>query len=284
MGGPMAARLAAMGEVIVFDTRPEAVAPFANIATSAADVAAQADIVFACLTDPDDYRLAVLGPDGLLQGGRMRHYVHLGTSGPPLVVELAQGLARRDIAVLDAPITGGPGRARDGSLTAMVAGPAESLALALPLLRAFASTIVNLGLQPGAAQTMKLINNAISLANLAVASEAMLLGAKVGIPAEAMLAVINHGSGQNSATLTKIPNHTLTRGFDYGGSLHVVIKDLELFVANAGAAGAPSRLTQAVLAAYHAARAEGGPGDDVTTVIRPMERASGVELHATPNT
>ncbi len=96
-----------------------------------------------------------------------------------------------------------------------------------------------------------------------------------------MLEVINTGSGQNSATLTKIPGHVLNRGFDFGGSLHIVVKDLELFVANADAMDSPARLARAVLHSYHTALAQGRPEDDLTTVIRPMEREANAELHAT---
>jgi 3-hydroxyisobutyrate dehydrogenase-like beta-hydroxyacid dehydrogenase len=274
----MATRLSGVADVVVHDIRPEACVGFAA-AASPAELAGRADIVFACLTDPAQYRAAVLGPAGLVQGARMRHYVHLGTSGRDLVVELAHGLAGT-ARTLDAPITGGPGRAAAGTLTVMAAGPAESFTVAEPLLRAFATTIVNLGPTPGTAQTMKVINNAISLTNLAIASEAMLLGAKAGIPAEAMLAVLNTGSGQNSATLTKIPNNILPGRFDFGGTLHIVVKDLELFLATAQAESTPFRLAAATLQAYREALANGAPTDDVTTVIRPMERAAGTELRA----
>lgn len=277
MGGPMATRLAEVAQLVVYDIRPEACAGFANVAASPAEVAERADIVFACLTDPAHYRAAALGPAGLVHGERMRHYVHLGTSGRDLVAELAEGLAVT-AQTLDAPITGGPARAALGTLTVMAAGPPDTFAAATPLIRAFATTLVNLGPNVGAAQTMKVINNAISLTNLAIASEAMLLGAKSGIPADAMLEVLNNGSGQNSATLTKIPNNVLPGSFDFGGTLHIVIKDLELFVANAAAEATPNRLAAATLEAYREALAQGAPTDDVTTVIRPMERAAGTEL------
>ncbi len=280
MGRPMAERMAAAGRLQVFDRRAEACTGFAEIAASAAELARGCDIVFGCLTDPGDYRAAVLGADGLIEGGRLRTYVHLGTSGGALVRELAAALARRGVDLLDAPITGGPPRARTGTLTAMASGSAAAFAAAEGLMRSYAADIVYLGIQPGAAQTMKLVNNAVSLTNLAIASEAMLVGARAGIPAEAMLQVLNSGSGQNSATLTKIPDHVLPRRFDYGGSLHVVSKDLQLFLDDAAQLGASAHLAAAALRAYREAAAQGSESDDVTTVIRPMERRrrAGVEL------
>jgi 3-hydroxyisobutyrate dehydrogenase-like beta-hydroxyacid dehydrogenase len=280
IGRPMAEQLGAVADLVVHDRRPEACAGFAAVAGSPAELAERCDIVFGCLVDADDYRAAVLGPDGLIRGSRLRHYVHLGTSGRTLVTTLASALAERGIVLLDAPMTGGPPRARAGTLTAMVAGDPAALAIAEPLMRAYASKIVTVGDRPGAAQTMKVINNAVSLCNLAIASEAMLAGAKAGIPATTMLEVLNSGSGQNSATLTKIPDHVLTGGFDYGGSLHIVTKDLQLFIEDAMNLGTGAGLTEAVLQCYRLAAAQGDVHDDVTTVIRPMERACGTELRA----
>jgi 3-hydroxyisobutyrate dehydrogenase-like beta-hydroxyacid dehydrogenase len=274
----MAQRMSDVTDLMVHDIRPEACAGFANVAQSAADLAGQCDIVFGCLADPAHYRSALLGPGGLIHGGRCRYYVHLGTSGRTLIDELVAALAPRDVALLDAPMTGGPPRARAGTLTVMAAGDPAVFHAAEPLMRAYAGKIVYLGAQPGAAQTMKVINNAVSLCNLAVASEAMLVGVKAGISPEAMLDVLNSGSGQNSATLTKIPDHVLTGGFDYGGSLHIVTKDLQLFLDDAERLGSGSRLTQAVLQAYREAAAQSDDSDDLTSVIRPMERASGAEL------
>src|SRR6185312_4590257 len=106
----------------------------------------------------------------------------------------------------DAPMTGGVPRARAGTLTVMASGSRAAFAVAEPFLKTYASTIVYLGARLGAAQVMKLINNMLSAANLAIASEAMVLGANAGLDPEQMIAVLNAGTGQNSATLTKIPD------------------------------------------------------------------------------
>lgn len=285
IGAPIAERLLQqVGALTVFDVRAEAVAAFAGkaeIAGSAAEVADRAEIVFACLTGAEDYRQAVLGSAGVARGQRMRTYVHLGTSGARLVRLLAEELSGRGVATLDAPITGGPPRARTGTLTSMAAGARADFDRAAPLIRAYASKTVYLGERLGAAQMMKLVNNAVSLANFAVASEAMVVGAKAGIPPEAMLEVLNSGSGQNSATLTKIPDHVLPGSFDYGGSLRIVTKDLELFQAEAAELGLTAPLSAEVLRLYRQAKAEGADTDDMTTVIRQMESAAGIEIRAT---
>ncbi len=290
IGRPMAERIAAAGlPIVVFDPRAAAVAglPAAvGIAASAADAAGRADIILACLPSIDSHRQALLGPDGAItggaiSGGRFKTYIHTGTTGSALVLELAAAMAERGIETLDAPMTGGVPRARAGSLTVMASGPQSAFNTAEPFLRAYATTIVYLGTKLGMAQVMKLLNNMLSAANLAIAAEAMVLGAKAGLDPEQMLAVINAGTGQNSATLTKIPDHVLTRGFDYGGGMYITDKDLGAFAEEAAALGIATPLGAAVRGIYQVAMAEGAKSDDITTIFRHFERAAGVTLPKT---
>jgi len=285
IGRPMAERIAAAGlPLVVCDTRPAAVAglpPAVGVAASAAEAANRAEIVLACLPSIESHRQALLGPEGAIHGARFRIYIHTGTTGSALVNELAAALGGRGITTLDAPMTGGVPRARAGTLTVMASGPQAAFAAAEPFLKAYASTIVYLGERLGAAQVMKLINNMLSAANLAIASEALVLGAKAGLDPEQMIAVLNAGTGQNSATLTKIPDHVLTRGFDYGGGMYITEKDLGAFAEEAAALAVPTPLGDAVRQVYHEAAAAGAKTDDITTVIRQFERAAGVTLPKT---
>ena len=86
---------------------------------SCRDVGDRSDIVLSCLTGPESHRDAILGPAGVASGNRAQTYIHLGTSGSALIEEIAAGLGPR--VVLDAPITGGVPKARDGTLS-----PAEA--------------------------------------------------------------------------------------------------------------------------------------------------------------
>lgn len=283
IGRPMAERIAAAGlPLVVCDVRPEAVAGLpqaVTIAASPEDAANRADIVLACLPSIDSHRRALTGPGGAIHGTRMRTYIHTGTTGSALVNELAAVFAARGVATLDAPMTGGVPRARAGTLTVMASGPQAAFAAAEPFLKPYASTIVYLGERLGAAQVMKLINNMLSAANLAIASEALVLGAKAGLDPEQMIAVLNAGTGQNSATLTKIPDHVLTRGFDYGGAMYITDKDLSAFAEEAAALSVPTPLGDAVRRLYH--EAAEAKSDDITTVIRHFERLAGVILPKT---
>jgi 3-hydroxyisobutyrate dehydrogenase-like beta-hydroxyacid dehydrogenase len=102
-------------------------------------------------------------------------------------------------------MSGGITRAAEGSLVTMVSGPLSALDQAEAVLKCYSNKVVYLGDKPGAAQAMKLIKNMLSAANLAIACEAMLLGAKEGLDPEKMLEVLNAGTGQNSATFVQNP-------------------------------------------------------------------------------
>ncbi|RYF36063.1 MAG: NAD(P)-dependent oxidoreductase, partial [Comamonadaceae bacterium] len=245
---------------------------------SPAELASSADIVIACLQTAVQYRTAVLGADGVVMGSRAKLYIHVGTTGRACVQELAAGLASSGIALLDAPVSGGVAGAARGELVTMAAGAMPAFEAARPCLDAWSRKVVYLGAEPGLAQTMKLVNNMLSATNLAVAAEVMVVGARAGIAADTMLEVINHGTGQNHATLTKIPDQVVPRHFDCGSTLHNVVKDLTAYAEEAAHAGIDSDVCRAILRAFTTAGEQSSLNDDLSTVVRPHERAAGVEL------
>jgi 3-hydroxyisobutyrate dehydrogenase-like beta-hydroxyacid dehydrogenase len=113
---------------------------------------------------------------------------------------------------------------------------------------------------------------------LAIASEAMVVGSKAGLDLSAMLDVLNHGSGQNSATLTKIPKAVLPRTFNHGASLAVLLKDLRAFLHEAGSLGVPTPIGDAVVRAYEGAVETEGADADITHIVRAIERRAGWDM------
>ncbi len=279
MGFPMAQRLMARGHaLVVHDTSPEAVTALgAQSAASPREVAQRCEVVFCCLPSLEAYRTVVLGADGLREGRRMTHYVHLGTTGSALVEEFENTLTR--CMTIDAPVTGGPANAVEGRLTSIVSASTEALDTCRPMIESYSAHLIVVSQRPGAAQQMKLINNIVSAANLAVACEALVVGARSGLDPAMIVQVFNRGSGQNSATLTKIPAAVLTRSFDWGAALRIVLKDGAQFLRDADAAGVPVEVARAVIESYRRAASIEGPDADMTTVIRQLERAA--DLHAT---
>jgi 2-hydroxy-3-oxopropionate reductase len=282
IGHPMAERLVQGGEeVVVYNRTIGKTVRFrgrAKIAASPAEMADDADIIFACVTTADSYRDVALGPLGIVRGSRVKTYVHVGTNEVAVVEELAAELDTRGIATLDAPMTGGVDSAANGTLTVMASGPREAFKQAEPFLKHYAKKIVFLGERIGAGQVMKLVNNVVSAGNLAVACEAMVLGRKSGLDPAAMLEIINNGSGQSNATLTKIPAQILTRKFGYGAGLGLAILNMKALGVEAQLHHVPMPLAEAIFASLRMAAAEEGDTADVTRLIRPMERAAGVTV------
>jgi hypothetical protein len=275
MGGAISSRLIHCGfTVIGYDIKPNfEINHGVKFVESAKEVGDLCDIVIGCVSTPDSYRVALLGPDGLAQGLRLKYYIHIGTSGASLVKELAKGF-KQEVITVDAPITGGIHRARLGELTVIASGPLAALEYLSFLFESYASKTVLISEKIGEAQTVKLINNFLSAANLAVASEAMTFGAKQGIDPNKIFEVVNSGTGQSDASLNKIPRYVLTREFNYGGSMRVSLKDLGEYYDQTLTTGTSNSLASAVKDLYYSAADHGYIDGDMTHVAKYIEDLS----------
>jgi 3-hydroxyisobutyrate dehydrogenase-like beta-hydroxyacid dehydrogenase len=286
MGGPMAERLMSAGHrLVVYDTNDAAVRPLlaggATLARSALDVANQAEIVMASLPTPDIVRQAVIRPGGAIEGSRIRGFVDLSSTGATATTEISAALSARGIRSLDAPVSGGVAGARNGKLTVMVSGPRELYDKVQPLLALF-GRVLFVGVKPGLAQTLKLANNLMSAAAIAITSEALALGVKAGLDPALMLDVINTSSGRNTASMDKFPNHVLNRGFDFGFSAGLSFKDVRLCLEEAEALGVPMLLGSVVRQMLSITCNTYGFDTDCTSVARIVEGWSHCEIAAQP--
>ncbi len=204
------------------------------------------------------------------------------TVGPSAVRALARRMAPHEVAVIDAPVSGGPRGAEAGTLSLMHAGAPEAVAQALPQLRTIAGRLFDVGAEPGLAQVCKLVNNAISAAGMIAACEATVVGVKAGLDPATLLDAINAGSGRNAGTLDKFPKAILPGTFDYGGPMGLMLKDLSLFIEEAHALGVKSLLAPATLQAWEEAVQRTGGQADYSMVIRHMEIDAGVQVRARP--
>ncbi len=282
MGGPMARRFLAAGYGLsVFDVRGDAVAALvalgARAAASPAAVASEAETVIVSLPTPDIVKQVALGPDGVVTGNRIRTLVDLSTSGPDMARELAAALAERDIAFVEAPVSGGVAGARAGTLAVMVSCPDAQYPAIGNLLKTVGK-VFHVGAEPGLGQTMKLVNNLLTAAALAISSEAMTMGAKAGLDPRVMLDVINAGSGRNSATQDKFPRAILPRSFDFGFSTGLMQKDVALYLRQAEKMGVPTDLAGAVGALWQDALEQFGAASDFTNIVKCVEQRAGVEI------
>ena len=286
MGLPMAGRLLDGGHgLTVYDINEAAMEPLlqrqARRATSPKDLADQCEIVFVSLPTLAAFRAVAFGPDGLTHGKAMKLLVNTCTIGVPFVKEIEQTMAAQGVTVVDCPISGGPPGARAGTLSVMVSGDPAAVQRVWPMISLWGKTLTVAGDKPGAAQVLKLTNNILSAVALAATSEAFVMGAKGGLDPEVMLSAINAGSGRNSATESKFPIAVLTRSFDFGAEMHILMKDIDLAIAQGEELGVPMWVCQAARLVFKHAMQKGAGKDDLTSIVRHVERDAGFEIPKT---
>ncbi len=277
----MASRLLAAGHAVsVFDFSAASVAVLAakgaRAATSAVDAAKGSDIVMASLPSPAAVRalateLAAV-PESPYSSIWARRVQRLRQA-------VAAALTPSGIAAVDAPVSGGVKGAAAGTLTLMISGPAAAALRVKPLLEVFGKVVV-VGEKPGLGQTLKLANNLMSAASLAIASEALAMGVKAGLDPAVMLEVINASSGRNSATQDKIPRHVLNRKFDFGFANALSFKDVRLCLEEAEGLGVPMVVGAAVRQMLSITQQLHGPDADVTDMIKVHEQWAGCRIGA----
>jgi hypothetical protein len=282
MGFHLARRLLDAGhKLVVHDARPEAIERLTKLGASAADspreIADRVETVMASLPSLEAVLAVATGNGGVIEGSKVRRFVDLSTTGASMARRIAAALAAKNIVQVDSPVSGGPGGAEKGTLAVMVSGPAAEVGLLRPVLAVFGNVFV-IGDQPGMAQTMKLANNLLSATAMAATSEAIVMGVKAGLDPAVMIAVINAGSGLNTASRDKFPRAILPRTFNYGFTNGLMYKDLRLFLEEAAALGVPMRVGGMVRDMFELATAEHGANADFTTIVKSVEKPAGVEV------
>jgi len=285
MGAHMARRLVEAGhKVIVYDTRQEAIGNIAALggiaARSPKEVADLAETVMVSLPTPDIVLKVATGPDGVIEGKKVRRFVDLSTTGSVMAQRIFKLLAAKNIVQIDAPVSGGVRGAAKGTVAVMASGPRADVDAVEPALKVIGKFFF-ISERPGAGQTMKLCNNVLSAAGTAATSESMVMGVKAGLNPRIMLDVINASSGRSTATEQKFPDVVLPRTFNQGFTAGLMKKDVDLFVSEAKALGVPINVIEAVAALLKLTCDELGPDKDITEVIKPIEQRAGVEVRET---
>jgi 3-hydroxyisobutyrate dehydrogenase len=287
MGRHMSRRLAEAGhKLIAFDINAaacaEAVAHGMEIAGSPREVADRAGIVLTSLPAPPVLREVLFGAQGLGTGTAVRLIIDLSTVGPALAAEIAASLATRDIAFVDAPVSGGTAGAAAGTLAIMLAGPDDALARAEPLLAVLARSQTRVGPQAGQAQLAKLINNMLFGTHLVAALEAMAMGVKGGLDPTRLLAVINASSGRSYITETRIGPAVLHRDDQVRFATGLLHKDMQLGLTAAKETGARLWTNESAGAFISQAMEKGFAPRDYTAMIELFEDWNGVSVLANP--
>jgi 3-hydroxyisobutyrate dehydrogenase-like beta-hydroxyacid dehydrogenase len=279
MGSGMVARLIAAGhELTIYDPVATATASLAaigaRVAGSPAEAAANSAVAMASVPGPADARATARL---IADSPALRVFVDLSTSGPAAAQAIAAVLEPRGIAAIDAPVSGGVKGAATGKLAIMASGPTEAMDRVCPLLDSLGK-VYRLGEKPGLGQTVKLANNLMSAASLAIAAEALAMGVKAGVDPATMLEVLNASSGRNSATQDKIPKHVLNRHFDFGFANALSFKDVRLCLDEAEALGVPMVVGAAVRQMLSITHQIHGAAADCTELVKVVENWAGCQI------
>ncbi len=280
MGLPMGQRLLAAGFAVRgADLSTEARGAFAQAGgaafAGAVEAVAGAAAVITMLPNGKIVREALLRvADALLAGALV---IDMSSSAPTDTQALGRELAARGIPLIDAPVSGGVRRARDGSLAIMAGGSPEEIDRAMPMLQAMGSKIIPTG-PLGSGHAMKALNNYVSAAGLVAACEALLVGQAFGLQPDTIVDVLNASTGRNNSTDVKLKPFVIPRNFAAGFSLALMAKDLRTAADLAAHLGVRAEGVADSAALWEAALAALGAGADHTEIFRFLEgRRHGVD-------
>ena len=261
MGQHMAANLLKAGfQVVAYDTVPEAVQNIVKIgaiqAQSVEDLGKLSDVVILMLPNTPDVESVIYGAGGLLaHPPSQRLVIDMSTISPVAVRQISADLAAKQIAFIDAPVSGGPIGAQNACLTIMAGGDAAAFEQAKPVLLAMGTTITHVG-PSGAGQTLKLCNQLICGINIQAICEALALGRASGIDLKLLREVLMAGSA-GSWMLEKLGPSMIDGNTQAGFRIDLMLKDLRLVQELAFELAVPLPATSLVTTQYLDARVHG---------------------------
>lgn len=279
MGREMALNLAKAGHrVAAYDVRAESaralVSSGIRAAASIADAAAGADAVITMLPDTPDVEAVIYGDGGLLAHppeGRL--VIDMSTIAPGAARRMHADLARRGVAFLDAPVSGGPLGAKNATLSIMAGGEPETFAQAQRFFAAMGTTITHVG-ESGAGQTVKLCNQLVCGVNIQAICEALALGRAAGVDLQMLRKVLMGGSAA-SWMLDKLGPQMIEGDASAGFRIELMLKDLRLVAQQAQETNVPLPATALVTTQYLDARAHGEGSNGNQALFRVYDRMSG---------
>jgi 3-hydroxyisobutyrate dehydrogenase len=289
MGRPMARNLAAAGyELVVRDAdaglQERVAAELGAVAAGEPTAFRDVDAVVTMLPTGQVVREVLLEWDGglaeALQPGTV--VIDMSSSDPPGTRELGAALARYEVSLVDAPVSGGVPKAESGTLAIMVGGDdQDAVARATPLLEALGERLFRTG-PLGSGHAMKALNNYVAAAGFTAAAEALIVGHRFGLDPAVMVEVLNASTGRNFSTEFTLVHHVLPRTFATGFALGLLAKDVAIAADLGEAVSVEAPLSRLLEQLWAEAAASQGSDVDHSAALRHWEARSGVELPASP--
>jgi 3-hydroxyisobutyrate dehydrogenase-like beta-hydroxyacid dehydrogenase len=280
MGSRMAANLVDKGfPTAVWNRTGEKCRPLgekgARIVATPRELAESCDVVITCVADPNALGRVMFAPDGVLHAARPGfRLMDCSTVTPGLSRHIAQALESRGAAALEAPVTGSKMGAEKGTLLLMTGGKQEIHDELMPIMMAIGGKAIYCG-DTGAASTVKLIGNTIISFMLEGLCESLVVARKAGIPGEVVLEVVR-SAGFASPYFDFKGKAILKRDFDTHFSIDLLHKDQTLMMAEAASLGAAMPGLAALREVLQAARGQGLGQEDISAVVKVLERNAGL--------
>lgn len=249
----------------------------AQVGRNPAEVAAQSDIIVVCVSDTPDVEAVVLGEDGVMAGAKAGSLViDCSTISPLATRKIAAKLAEREIAMLDAPISGGSEGAAKGTLSIMVGGEVGDFERAMPIFKAMGKTITHVG-GTGAGQTVKLVNQVLVVGNALAMCEAFMLAQAGGVDLKTTLRAVEAGAA-GSWMLSNRGPQIIERDWRPGFTVDLQLKDLRLVLAAADELGVPLVGTDLIFQLYRSLQAQGLGHEGNHSLIKALENLAGFKV------
>ena len=282
MGGPLARRLVQRHQLTVHDRRPEMMQSFidegATGAASPAELAANCEIVLTCLPTSAEVREVIFGGGGLLEGLQPGAMVADMTTGDPAQTrEMAQALADKGLQMIDAPVSGGPRGANEGTIAIMVGAPDELFQRVRPVLESISSNVLHAG-DVGAGHAIKAGNNLLNLVCRLASFEVVSMLVKNGVAPDKAVGVIQKSSGRSYATEITLPDNILSGKMFQGFTLALMRKDSSLALDIGRASDVPMPFGNLAREMLQGAINEHGLEDDMSALALTYERLTGARI------
>ena len=280
MGAPMVLNLLQAGHSVTVHNRTREkeaplVAAGATAAASPRQAAASVDVVITCVSDSPDVESVLLGEQGVIEGARPGTLViDMSTISPEVTRRVAKTLAEKEIAMIDAPVSGGSEGAQRGTLSIMIGGEAEDVARARPVLTAMGSTLTHIG-PIGAGQTTKAINQVIVAGTYWSVAEGMALGLRAGLDMDQVVQAVGSGAA-GSWGLTNRSGNMIANEYPLGFRVRLHQKDLAIALEAARSLGLPLPMAAYVEQIENGLIAQGYGDEDISAIARALRSMSGL--------
>lgn len=280
MGTPMARTLLAAGLTVTgYDADPARTAALApdglRAAASPADAAREADILLVMVQNYAQVQTALLGARGALTAlPETATVLVMSTIAPVQVRELAAYAAARDLALVDAPVSGGPTRAAMGDLSIAISGDPAAVARCQPVLDALGKQQYPVGEQVGQAMTLKIVHQLLAGVHIAAAAEAIELGYRAGIAPEIVQNFVMHGAGASWMFGDRGPRMVTGEYTPPRSALAIFLKDLGIVHDLGASVGLTLSINDTALALFRRAADMGMAQMDDASVIEAIRNTA----------